>query len=119
MFPRGFCALGVALALLVACTEQPSARTPSSSAQARELRVRWVGDRESDAPLVVLLHGYGAAGDDLVFLAEELHRRLAGRARFALPEAPLRGPANGRAWWPMARRDLPIDEAPPGLADAR
>ncbi len=59
---------------------------------------------------VVLCHGYGAPGDDLVGLgAEVVHMRpeLAGRVRFVFPEAPtdLGGhgfaPAGSRAWWPI------------------
>lgn len=56
-----------------------------------------------DGPLVLLLHGYGAQGNDLVGLARELH--VAGSVRFAFPEAPLVVPdgsdpsAPGRAWW--------------------
>jgi phospholipase/carboxylesterase len=49
-------------------------------------------------PVVVLMHGFGAAGDDLVDLAHVL--QLPNRPRFVFPEAPLSldgGP--GRAWW--------------------
>lgn len=114
----------LALLLLLGCSaERPAARVPSSEDAPRSLDARWVGDPASDAPLVVLMHGYGAAGDDLVFLAEELHGRLEGRVRFALPVAPLPGPANGLAWWPLDLGDeRPADrggEAPPGLARAR
>ena len=49
-----------------------------------------------DGPVVVLLHGYGAPGDDLVGLASYL--RLPG-VRFVFPEAPLALPQGGRAWW--------------------
>jgi hypothetical protein len=44
------------------------------------------------APCVVLCHGFGAPGDDLVPLADELFRlrpALARKVRFAFPEAPL------------------------------
>ncbi len=115
----------VAALLLVGCSaERPAARVPSPSEDApRPLDARWVGDPTGDAPLVVLMHGYGAAGDDLVFLAEQLHERLGGSVRFALPVAPLPGPANGLAWWPLELGDeRPADrgdEAPAGLASAR
>jgi phospholipase/carboxylesterase len=68
------------------------------------LRVRIAGgtDREGSGPgpVVVLLHGFGAPGDDLV----SLWRTLAAPAgtRFVFPEAPLdlgSDGANGRAWW--------------------
>ena len=68
------------------------------------LKVRLVGgeDREGggDGPLVVLFHGFGAPGTDLV----ALHRVMdvTRRTRYAFPEAPNDlGPAygHGRAWW--------------------
>jgi phospholipase/carboxylesterase len=69
-----------------------------------ELRVRLTGgtDRQGggDGPLVVLLHGFGAPGDDLVPLARVLD--VPQNVRFAFPEAPLDlGPEamGGRAWW--------------------
>ena len=55
-----------------------------------------------DGPLVCLLHGFGAPGDDLVPVAEALH--LAPRARFAFPAAPIalaEGWWDARAWWPI------------------
>jgi phospholipase/carboxylesterase len=91
-------------------------------------------DREGGGggPLVVLLHGFGAPGDDLV----ALWRQIAAPpgTRFAFPEAPLAlepqlyGP--GRAWWMIdwskleralagvETRDLTRD-VPEGLAEAR
>jgi phospholipase/carboxylesterase len=51
-----------------------------------------------DGPAVVLMHGFGAPGDDLVDLASFL--RVPADVRFVFPEAPLvleGGP--GRAWW--------------------
>jgi phospholipase/carboxylesterase len=45
---------------------------------------------------VVLLHGWGAPGDDLLSLARELARP---GVRFILPAAPLAMPGGGRAWW--------------------
>ena len=57
---------------------------------------------------VVLCHGYGAPGDDLVSLASEVIRaapELDARMRFVFPEAPLAlsalGPWDSRAWWPL------------------
>jgi len=55
-----------------------------------------------DGPLVCLLHGFGAPGDDLVPLAEELH--LPAGTRFAFPAAPIvlaEGWWDSRAWWPI------------------
>jgi phospholipase/carboxylesterase len=82
-------------------------------------------------PLVVLFHGFGAPGDDLVSLADVLH--VPAGTRFVFPEGPLSlsfGPRDARAWWliDMARmqadrmagrvRDLSQD-IPKGLALAR
>jgi phospholipase/carboxylesterase len=82
-------------------------------------------------PLVLLLHGFGAPGDDLLSLADELD--MPTGTRFVIPEGPLTlsfGPSDARAWWliDMARiaadraagriRDL-SNEIPRGLAPAR
>ena len=56
---------------------------------------------------VVLCHGFGASGTDLVPLAHELLDRapaLGSNVRFIFPAAPLALPAFGgeaRAWWPI------------------
>lgn len=56
-----------------------------------------------DGPVVVLLHGFGAPGTDLVPLARALV--APGAARFVFPEAPLSlgqtfgAPVEARAWW--------------------
>lgn len=98
------------------------------------VRITGGADREGggDGPLVVLFHGFGAPGEDLVPLWRQL-RSPAG-TRFAFPEAPvvldpqLFGP--GRAWWMIdweklqaalatgETRDLSND-VPEGLAEAR
>lgn len=82
-------------------------------------------------PTVILLHGFGAPGDDLVSLADALS--VPARTRFVFPEGPLSldfGFGDSRAWWviDMARiqadraagriRDL-SNEIPRGLAQAR
>ena len=82
-------------------------------------------------PLVLLLHGFGAPGDDLVSLADDM--TVPAGTRFVFPEGPLSlsfGPSDARAWWmiDMARmqadrmagrlRDLSQD-IPKGLAPAR
>jgi len=78
---------------------------------------------------VVLLHGFGAPGDDLVSLAEVVDASV----RFVFPEAPLElGGLYGdsRAWWLLdlarledeLRRGVPRDrrtEIPDGLVAAR
>jgi phospholipase/carboxylesterase len=101
-----------------------------------ELTVRVVGgsDRQGggDGPLVVLLHGFGAGGEDLV----PLHRVLdvPRGTRFAFPAAPIElAPAiygDSRAWWRLdvaaleeaittgRHRDL-ASSVPEGLPEAR
>jgi len=73
--------------------------------------------------VVVLLHGFGAPGDDLVGLAEYIE---APGAAWVFPEAPivLGGPyGNGRAWWRLDEgQPLGRDrshEDPPELAELR
>lgn len=82
-----------------------------------------------DAALaIVLLHGFGASGDDLVPLAREID----APARFVFPEAPLEltGMDGARAWWllDLARLEQELragaprdrrDEVPDGLPVAR
>jgi phospholipase/carboxylesterase len=102
------------------------------------LNARVVDDDAGHAPelVVVLCHGYGAPGDDLVSLAPELLQHtpgLAGRVRFVFPEGPLAlddVPFGGRAWWPIDMVQLQrrmvegtvaamMDETPAGLPEAR
>ena len=92
------------------------------------LQVQLVGDggeHERGGTVLVLLHGWGAPGDDLVPLAQELVRE---RSRVIVPAAPLAHPGGGRAWWhlDLQRRrrawetgqDLSA-EVPEGLPQAR
>lgn len=104
-----------------------------------DLVVRLVEPEDSSRieGLVILCHGYGAPGTDLVGLAGELCSRkpeIAGRVAFAFPQAPLEPPElamfGGRAWWnlDMGRieammragqmRDL-ANDVPEGMASAR
>ena len=99
------------------------------------LRTRMTGGTDGKGggrgPLVLLLHGFGAPGDDLVPLADALN--VPAGMRFVFPEGPLSlsfGPGDARAWWliDMARiaqdraagrvRDLSQD-IPKGLAPVR
>jgi phospholipase/carboxylesterase len=99
------------------------------------LQVRIVGGSDGkgggDGPVVVLLHGFGAPGDDLISLWHVLD--APGGTRFVFPEGPLSlslGFGESRAWWmiDMERlnrdiaagrlRDLSRD-VPKGLAEAR
>jgi len=89
------------------------------------------GNGGGNGPTVILLHGYGAPGDDLVVLAEVMN--VPAETRWMFPEGPLSmsmGWGDSRAWWliDMARleadraagrvRDL-SGEVPRGLAQAR
>lgn len=90
-------------------------------------------DREGggDGPAVVLLHGFGAPGTDLVGLWRVLS--VPAETRFVFPEAPLEmapGFGESRAWWmidvaalerSMATgepRDM-TQQVPEGMAEAR
>lgn len=82
---------------------------------------------------VVLLHGFGAPGDDLVALAEPGMGISAPNTRFVFPEAPIalgRMYGNGRAWWHIDMERLEqgvrsgkvrdfLGEIPDGLEFAR
>lgn len=92
------------------------------------------GNAGGSGPMVVLMHGFGAPGDDLVALAE--HVRAQPEVRFAFPAAPLQlemglpAELSGRAWWlidmvELQRAVMLRDHAtltgrvPDGLAEAR
>lgn len=88
---------------------------------------------------VVLCHGFGAPGEDLVGLGPELlerHPELTGRVAFAFPSGPVDlasfGMPGGRAWWMLQMEHLAAlqrgdpsvreqfrDSVPDGLAPAR
>lgn len=100
-----------------------------------------VQDGDSPAPphrLVLLCHGFGAPGDDLVPVGHELLNRMSGSGvqgptRFVFPQAPLEleGFGDSRAWWRIdfdrlaaARADPSLREqlereVPAGLAESR
>lgn len=88
-------------------------------------------DGGGDGPAIVLCHGFGAPGEDLVSLWRAID---AGRGvRWIFPEAPLSlGPAymGGRAWWLIdmakldeairtGRRDELAESVPVGMDKAR
>src|SRR5436305_10101517 len=60
------------------------------------VRVSDMREYERGGSAVVVLHGWGAPGDDLVPLAEALARP---GVRFFVPAAPLPEMGGGRAWW--------------------
>jgi len=96
------------------------------------LKVRLAGgsDREGGGagPLVVLMHGFGAPGTDLVGLWRVLD--VPHEVRFAFPEAPheIPGMFGARAWWMLdlgqAERAMTegpksyASEVPPGMEEA-
>lgn len=92
------------------------------------LRVRLMGRPETTGPVVILLHGFGAPGDDLVPLAQEVPAPPG--TRWVIPEAPIDLGFGARAWWMIdieARQAAILRgqgvnlsrEQPPGLAEAR
>ncbi|HET8579588.1 MAG TPA: hypothetical protein VFL31_01190 [Nitrospiraceae bacterium] len=99
------------------------------------LQVRLVGGSDGrgggNGPVVVLLHGFGAPGDDLVSIWPALN--VPRGTRFLFPEGPLSlhmGFGESRAWWmlDLERRNRDIAagrardlsrEVPKGLAEAR
>lgn len=96
------------------------------------IRARLTGgeDREGggDGPLVVLMHGFGAPGTDLIGLWRVL--KVPRSVRFAFPEAPheIAGMPGARAWWMIdfARVESAMasgprsyaSEIPPGMEEA-
>jgi phospholipase/carboxylesterase len=83
------------------------------------LKVARVSDMREDergGSAVVVLHGWGAPGDDLVPLAEALQRP---GVRFFVPAAPLPEMGGGRAWWHLDPNARPphasTDQLPPGF----
>ncbi len=97
-----------------------------------DVRITGGQDRHGsgDGPLVVLLHGFGAPGDDLVALWRYLN--VPEEVRFLFPAAPLSlemGLSHARAWWMLdmeritqaraqGQWDTLSKEVPRGLAPA-
>jgi len=90
------------------------------------LTVRALGHGEG--PAILLCHGFGAPGDDLVGLARAID--AGPGVRWFFPEAPIELDWGGRAWWEIdlerrialaarGQADQLRDETPPGLPDAR
>src|SRR5690349_21201687 len=88
------------------------------------------GEGADGAPVIVLLHGFGAPSDDLVPLAGVF--RAPPGTRFVFPAAPLELPmgfGDARAWWMIdmqaledaiengRERDL-TERVPDGMADS-
>jgi phospholipase/carboxylesterase len=80
------------------------------------LRTRVTGGTDGKGggrgPLIILLHGFGAPGDDLVSLADVL--TVPAGTRFVFPEGPLSlsfGPSAARAWWLIDMARIAADQA--------
>ncbi len=126
-------ALVAALMAQTACRKTMAPSAPASeegiaaSGQWAGHTVRTAGERKRPTQVVILLHGWGAPGDDLVSLSQVLP--APGRL-FVFPAAPLVSPGGGGAWWHLdinrliaarergQERDL-RNEVPEGLAEAR
>ena len=80
------------------------------------VRVSGMREDERGGVAVIVLHGWGAPGTDLVPLAEALQRP---GARFFVPAAPLPEMGGGRAWWHLDPITRPphasSDQLPPGF----
>jgi phospholipase/carboxylesterase len=96
------------------------------SQQIGPLQVHALG--RGDGPAVLLCHGFGAPGEDLVPLARAVD--AGPGVRWFFPEAPLELAWGGRAWWELditrlqtlmmrGQRRVLAAETPPGLAAAR
>jgi phospholipase/carboxylesterase len=122
-------ARGLLLLLLLAGACRASPGGAGKSPSGGGLAVQLVGGSAAEPTrrLVVLLHGWGAPGDDLVPIAQELARP---DTRFVVPAAPLSHPGGGRAWWhlDLERRQRAVAEGreseiaadvPEGLTAAR
>jgi phospholipase/carboxylesterase len=121
-------ALLAAVASPLACrNRRQAAPLPAGGAAASDpwggLSVARAGrmrDDERGGTAVVLLHGWGASGDDLLPLAHELAQP---RTRFFVPAAPLPEMGGGRAWWHLNENDRPVhawdDELPAGFQPHR
>jgi phospholipase/carboxylesterase len=93
-----------------------------------QLRVGLIGETVGRGPVVILLHGFGAPGDDLAPLASVI--TAPEGTRWVIPEAPIELDFGGRAWWmlDLAAREAALArgeernlsrELPPGLPQAR
>jgi len=80
------------------------------------VRVSSMNEDERGGTAVVVLHGWGAPGDDLVPLAEAMKRP---GVRFFVPAAPLPEMGGGRAWWHLDPTTRPphasTDQLAPGF----
>jgi phospholipase/carboxylesterase len=120
---RGFSSRNALLATPLRCRRSGPRIAAPADARAVELRggltvvrVSGMSEDERGGSAVVVLHGWGAAGDDLVPLAEALKRP---GARFFIPAAPLPVVGGGRGWWHLDPSTRPphasTDQLAPGF----
>jgi phospholipase/carboxylesterase len=80
------------------------------------VRVTGMKEDERGGDAIIVLHGWGAPGDDLVPLARALGRP---GVRVFVPAGPLPEVGGGRAWWHLDPNVRPphaaSDELPPGF----
>jgi len=86
------------------------------------LKVRLTGGTDGkgggNGPLVILFHGFGAPGDDLVPLADVIDAPAG--TRWLFPEGPLPlsfGPSYARAWWIIDMSRIQADRAAGRIRD--
>lgn len=101
---RSRCLLAFALTVSSACdAPRPDARAANTPSEATPSRPAWGGlevtERGAGDRAVVLLHGYGARGNDLVDFATRLIPQVPNTL-FVIPAAPLTNSfGGGRAWF--------------------
>lgn len=100
--------LGALSTLAMGCRSsaapQPEQRRQQPETEAVDLEFVIRGDlrqTERGGNALVMLHGFGASGDDLVGLADELQH---ANTRYIVCAAPLQVGNGGRAWWPLRNR---------------
>ncbi len=122
-FSRRSALLGTLAAAPLACRRSAPRTAASPEAGAAQpwgglkvVRVSGMREDERGGQAVVVLHGWGAPGDDLVPLAEALKRP---GVRFFVPAAPLPEMGGGRAWWHLDPNTRPphasTDQLPAGF----
>lgn len=122
--------LGALSTLAMACRSSSGAapqsekRRQQPETEAADLEFVIRGDlRQTDrgGNALVMLHGFGASGDDLLGLADELQH---ANTRYIVCAAPLQVGNGGRAWWPLRNRpqydeNQVLSTPEPELANAR
>jgi len=124
ILPRREVLQALALAALPGCrssrqaprataSAQPAGPTPGNEVPTGQgLRVVEIGEAARGDAALVLLHGWGAPGDDLVRFGRVLSRP---KTTIFVPAAPL-AEGDGRAWWHLdakSRGRYAQDDAPP------